>query len=324
MKSLSVQIVRLLSADQFRSGEEIASQLHCSRASVSYALKELAGAGLDIYRLPGRGYRLAQPVDWLSADAVQSRLAAASGIQLQVLDIVDSTNAVLTRRLAAGEAVSGACVAAEFQSAGRGRRGRAWEAGLGGSVLFSLLRRFEGGVPALSGLSLAVGVAVARALRTFSISAQLKWPNDVVLDYHKLAGTLIEIVGEALGPTDVVIGVGINYRLSATVRESIDQAVTDIASVCPNLPTRNALLAETLNALANVLTTFERGGFAALRQEWLDLHAYHQKAVRLSAPSGATSFGTVTGIRADGALMVGTEQGLRAFTVGDISLRGHA
>lgn len=323
MKSLSVQIVRLLSADEFRSGEDIASQLHCSRASISNALKELAGSGLAIYRLPGRGYRLAQPVDWLDTKEIQQRLDPSGGIGIDVMDMVDSTSAVLTRRLAAGEAFARKCVTAEFQTAGRGRRGRAWQAGLGGSLLFSLLWRFDEGIGALSGLSLAVGVAIARALRRFGVPAQLKWPNDVVVDYHKLAGTLVEIVGEATGPTDVIIGVGMNFRLSPSVRELIDQAVTDIGSVCVTPPSRNVLLAETLNALAAVLIEFEQGGFAALQSEWLGLHAYHQKSVRLSFPSGETSYGSVSGIRDDGALWVDTERGRRAFTVGDISLRGH-
>ena len=164
---------------------------------------------MELFSVPGKGYRLADPIEFLDASVVASMMGPiAPRVRLAVADEVDSTNSRLLARAATG-AASGECLAAEWQSAGRGRRGRSWVGALGGSLMFSLLWRFDRGVGHLAGLSLAVGVAVTRALRECGVAtAQVKWPNDVVVDFRKLGGILIETSGEMQGPSVAVIGVG--------------------------------------------------------------------------------------------------------------------
>jgi BirA family transcriptional regulator, biotin operon repressor / biotin---[acetyl-CoA-carboxylase] ligase len=226
---------------------------------------------------------------------------------------------------AAQGARHGSCVIAEMQTAGRGRRGREWHANLGGSLTFSLLWRFNQGAGFLSGLSLAVGVALMRALSQAGIAGVgLKWPNDILHQHRKLAGILIELQGDMLGPSAAVIGIGLNLKLSDQILDRIDQAAVDVYSITRDMPERNLLLAYTLSHLADVLNEFEVGGFSCLRGEWLAHHAYHEKQVRLLLPDGSQHQGHLLDVADDGALLVRTATGKQRFTSGEISLRGAA
>ena len=161
-------------------------------------------------------------------------------------------------------------LAAEWQTAGRGRRGRTWTAVAGGSLTFSLGWKFEQGAGFLAGLSLAVGVAVVRALESEGFKdVALKWPNDLIHRHLKVGGILIELNGDALGPTTTVIGVGLNVRLPPSARKDIPVPVTDLASVAgrkaPPID-RNRLLAALLAELAAVLDLYASGRLRAVRR----------------------------------------------------------
>ena len=172
-----------------------------------------------------------------------------------------------------------------------------------------------------------VGLALREALQAVAggrVRYTLKWPNDLLHGYRKMGGTLIELQGEACGPTAAVIGIGINVALSAASRDRIDQAVTDLATVLGEVPSRNAVLGGILAHLHDVLSEFEYGGFAALREEWQAAHAYHGRSVSLFLPSGEQERGEVHGVADDGALLVRTHAGIQRFASGEISLRAAA
>jgi len=323
LKPLSFAILRQLSDGGFHSGQDIANLLGVSRASVWQALKPLSAAGIEVFRVPGRGYRLREPIEWLNQQAVLSAMSEQACLfNLEILDEVDSTNKVLLQKSALG-APHGSCVAAELQTAGRGRRGRTWFAGIGGGVAFSVLWRFDQGAGFLSGLSLAVGVAVVRALHAAGVAgAMLKWPNDVLYHYRKLAGILIEMQGDVSGPCAVVIGIGLNLKLSEVVLEHIDQPAVDIFSITRQMPQRNRMMALILSHLADVLTLFGQQGFSALREEWKSYHSYQGKSVRLLMPDGTQREGVLLDVADDGALLLETPDGLGRYTAGEISLRG--
>jgi len=318
---VTFRALRLLSAAEYRSGEQLARSLGVSRASVWRALRDLEMAGVALLRRRGRGYRLTAPVDWLDPARVRAHLGVHAGdYELRVVDMLESTNTTLLKEAATGTA-GGLMLAAEFQTRGRGRRGRAWYGGLGGAVTFSVLWRFEQGAGFLAGLGLAVGVALVRALRSLGLEdAMLKWPNDLLLRHHKLAGTLVEIQGDVLGPSFAVIGVGINFRLDARTRERVDQAVTDL--VTAGVPhDRNRVLGEVLAHLARVFNAFRVDGFGPLRNEWESYHVYAERAVTVRLPDGSREEGTVAGVGDDGALLLQTRAGLRRFHSGEVSLR---
>lgn len=329
-RPLTFALLRLLADGEFHSGEVLAQQLGLSRASVSNALQDVDKYGLTLFSVRGRGYRLVDAPCWLDADKVAAGLKTPEVFNVEIADTAASSNSVLLQRAALG-ASSGSVLAVEWQTAGRGRLGRAWHSGLGSALTFSLLWRFKSGLSALSGLSLAVGVAMMRALRKLDIDGVgLKWPNDVLacrrdsdtlLPQGKIAGILIEAQGDMLGPSVVVIGVGLNLRLPQAVARLVDQPVSDLAQVAAALPQRNELLALLLQELAEMLGAFEARGFAPLRAEWESYHVYQNRRVKMLLPDGTQVAGMVRGVTDEGALRVETKQGEQIFNAGEISLR---
>ncbi len=322
MKPLTYRVLKLLAAGDFRSGEILADTLGVSRGSVWHSVRELEAAGLEIYRVRGRGYRLQQPLSLLDAAEVRRQLGrGASGLALELVDSVGSTNTLALAR-AQANAPTGTVIAAEWQTAGRGRLGRSWHAGIGGALTFSMVWRFTQGAGFLAGLSLAAGIALARALKTLGVAgAGLKWPNDVVWRGRKLAGVLIEMQGDALGPSCAVIGIGLNVRLSDAVRREIGQAVTDLETVYGRMIDRNAVLARVLIELRAVLEAFARDGFAPLRAEWQRHHAWQDRSVTVALPDGRRESGVARGVDEDGALIVAARAGIRRYHSAEVSLR---
>ncbi|OIR17773.1 bifunctional ligase/repressor BirA [mine drainage metagenome] len=322
MNALTFPILRLLTDGKFHSGEAIAQHFNVSRATIWNALKDAETLGIEIFSVRGRGYKLPQAVTLLDETAIFNAMGEMqSCLKLEIHDHLESTNSYLMQKLSNGQ-THASCVAANLQTKGRGRRGRHWQASLGASLTFSLLWRFQCGASALSGLSLAVGVALMRTLHTFDITqAQLKWPNDVLIKREKLAGILIELQGDMDGPSNAVIGVGINLNLPSSIKQQIDQPTTDLASVTTQAIDPNELLGTLLKHLTNVLRDFEKHGFNDLRNEWTQHHTYHQQQVRMLMPDGREVLGVVQGIAEDGVLLVETDNGLQRFTSGEISLR---
>jgi BirA family biotin operon repressor/biotin-[acetyl-CoA-carboxylase] ligase len=314
-------VLRLLADGEFHSGEAMARALGVSRGTVWNALAAIEAAGVEVFRVHKRGYRLPRTVELLEP----ARIAAALGdraraFRVEIAPVAGSTNTELLAR-AAARAPSGAVLAAETQTGGRGRRGREWVSPLGGSLAFSVLWRFDQGAAGLAGLSLAVGVALARALRGGGAAVELKWPNDVLVGGCKLAGILIEMQGDASGPSAAVIGIGLNVALPPAARHAIDQAVTDLSEVCAAPPGRNALLAAILGELHGVLGTFAREGFKPFAREWERHHAHQGRRVVVSRADGSALTGTARGVADDGALLVENGGRTQRVVSGDVSLR---
>jgi len=322
LPSSLLPLLRCLADGRFHSGEVLAERLAMSRANVCNLLHQAESLGLAIHALRGRGYRLAHAADWLDADRVRGALGArAAHFTLRIVDSVDSTNRALLEAAQRG-APDGTVLAAEHQFAGRGRRGRAWQSALGGSLAFSVLWRFDAGIAALGGLSLAAGLAVARAVNRHSRHrAGLKWPNDVLVGHRKLAGILVEVQGDSEGPSLAVVGIGLNVRLPPAQREAIDQAVVDLAEMGVTCG-RNTLLAACLAELHDVVVRLRRDGFRALRAEWEAHHAHAGAPVTLTLPDARTLHGIAAGVDERGAFLLTDDSGVtRAFHGGEISLR---
>ncbi len=329
------QLLNLLADGEFHSGEVFARQLGVSRASVFNALAEVEDYGVVLQRIRGRGYRLAHPWQRLDRDEILRWLGKDAGkFDIEILPQAASSNTLLLQRagleFASGRAPGGSVLAVELQTAGRGRMGRSWHSGLGNALTFSLLWRFDCGLNALSGLSLAVGVALTRALKKLGAQGvQLKWPNDILTgplrqaqDRHgKLGGVLIEAQGDMLGPSAAVIGIGLNCALPDNLAQQIDQPASALDEVCAVMPTRNQLLAVLLQELAVVLQQFAQHGFAALRDEWEQCHIHQNKPIRLQIPDGSTLSGIARGVSGSGELCLETAQGMRRFNSGEVGVR---
>lgn len=321
MSPLAYSVLQHLAAGEFQSGARLACALAVSRASIWNAVRELERAGLEIYCVRGRGYRLEQPLALIDGGKVMCALRPHSRFIVEVVKSSPSTNTLALER-ARLNAPSGTVIAAEWQTAGRGRLGRIWHAPIAGGLTFSLIWRSRQSAAFLSGLSLAVGVAIVRALQGQGVRhAQLKWPNDVVWRDRKLAGILIEMHGDAWGPTCAVIGVGVNVRLPPSAHQFIDQPAVDLDTASGRAIDRNDLLAALLIDMESMLQGFERQGFAPLRGEWQRLHAWQDREVAIRLPDGRIEAGMARGVDRDGALLVATQGAVQRYHSGEVSLR---
>ena len=322
MTEFSFRVLRRLADGEFHSGAALARALGVSRGTVWNAVRALESAGLAVYKVRGRGYRLPAAVSLLERAAIVRHAGVrASRFEIEIVEQTESTSTALIQRAAAG-AAAGTVIAAEWQTRGRGRFGRSWHAELGGALTFSLLWRFAQGAGALAGLSLAAGVALIRALTTLGAAeVRLKWPNDVLWRGEKLAGMLIEMQGDALGPSAAVIGIGLNVRLSEAARKVIGQPVVDLETACGRALDRNEVLGLVLGELAHVLEQFSIEGFAPLRAEWERYHAYQDQPIEVLLPGGRAERGIARGVAEDGALLFETGSGVRRLHSGELSVR---
>lgn len=253
---------------------------------------------------------------------LQTRLAAAAGrFDVDALDTCDSTNSELLRRADAG-APAGTVVVADRQSAGRGRRGRSWLSAPESSLTFSVLWRFSGPATRLAGLSLAVGVALARALSGLGArGVRLKWPNDVLLErgdeFSKLAGILVELASDRRG-TQAVIGIGLNL---APPPGDTGQPAAGLAQAIDTQPERHEVLAAILRELVAVFDVFAVDGFPAVKMAWQDFNAWQGLAVTVAGDGQATLSGRCLGVDDDGSLQLDTGSRIESVLSGDVSLR---
>jgi BirA family biotin operon repressor/biotin-[acetyl-CoA-carboxylase] ligase len=320
-------LLMLLTDGRVHSGERLAQALGVSRAAVWKGVERLRLQGIDIEAVPRRGYRLPDPVELLEEPAIRAAIAGGRLDHLRSLSLlfdVDSTN---TRLLALGPPPLGCAdvVMSELQHAGRGRRGRPWVAPFGGSIALSLNWSFTDASRANPALSLCVGVAIARALqRSGAAGIELKWPNDIWFDDRKVGGILIEVRAEASGPAHVVIGVGLNVRLSAAMRAQIEASgvkAAAVADACSAPPSRNFIAGAIIDALLSMLADFERDGFSGFREAWTALDALRDRPAQVLMGE-AVICGTARGVDAHGALRLERDGRVQEFVSGEVSLRG--
>lgn len=323
---LLLPLLKRLSDGKFHSGQALAMDYAISRATVFNLIQQAETLGLRIHAVRGKGYQLADPVSWLDESELQSRLTSLGHhyVLNTVLETA-STNTSLFQQ-ALGGAPHRSVLYADYQNKGRGRRGRGWHAPLGGGLTFSVLWRFDYGVSQLSGLSIVIGLALARALAQFcpakaKLPIKLKWPNDVLAGYRKLAGILVEVQGEVTGPSFAVIGIGINQHLPASFREDIDQAVVDLVEMDVRA-SRAELMAAILAELAAAMQQFEQQGMQSALEQWPDWHAHEGREVMLRAPDGNSHTGLARGLDEAGNLLLKMPGGeTRKFGAGEVSLR---
>jgi BirA family biotin operon repressor/biotin-[acetyl-CoA-carboxylase] ligase len=305
------------------SGAALARELGLTRAAIWKRVQALRIAGIEIAAFPGQGYVLARPLQLLDAPALRAALAAPAHAELADLQVAFETDSTQRDAARAPLPAHGAAVHfAERQTAGQGRRGRPWASPLAAHLYLSVARRFSGGFAQLAGLSLAVGVAVAEALHRAGFpQVGLKWPNDLLADGRKLGGILIELRGEAQGPCEAIIGIGVNVRMPRDAGAGIDQPWCDLASLSGQPVDRQALAVAVLDSLLPALAEFERDGLAAFAARWraFDVLAGHPVQVI----DGANRLeGVALGIDDTGALRVQHPGGnVRHWHGGEVSLR---
>lgn len=311
-------LLKLLKDGRFHSGQALGAALGVSRSAVWKQLQQLeAEFNLSIHKVRGRGYQLATPLSLLDEEAIKHASAGEYWPAL-IFDEIDSTNAEALRAIERGQEAP-FLVLAERQSAGRGRRGRAWVSPFAENLYYSLVLRIEGGMRQLEGLSLVVGLAVLQTLREQGVAnAGLKWPNDVLVGTHKIAGILLELVGDPADVCHVVLGIGINANMRASA--DVDQDWTSIQLSNGKPVDRNVLVAQLNLKLQHYLALHRASGFSAIAQEWEQNHLWQGRAVSLIAGANQVD-GIVLGIDQQGALRLKVGEVEKHFSGGELSLR---
>lgn len=323
-----LRVLAQLADGEFHSGEELAKRLKISRGGIWKLIHTLETLGIEVESLPRQGYRLPRAVDLLQRKTLLEAMSPPvrdALSRVEVLLTVDSTNRFVcdSPDLIAGRPLL--CVA-EIQNAGRGRRGRSWVAPFGSGICMSIGWQFQEVPPTFSALSLAVGIATARALHRFGATeVGLKWPNDLVWKGRKLGGILLEMRGESGGPATVVIGIGVNVQMPSTARLALaEQQAALIADVHEILrertPTRNVLVAAITDEIMTMLPVFATSGFEPFRDEWRRLDTLEHAPIKVINGTD-TTLGTACGVDADGTLLVDVNGELRRFVSGEVSVR---
>ncbi|MDH1172235.1 bifunctional biotin--[acetyl-CoA-carboxylase] ligase/biotin operon repressor BirA [Pantoea agglomerans] len=313
--NVPLKLVDILSDGEFHSGEQLGETLGMSRAAINKHIQTLKSWGLDVYTVTGKGYSLSAPIQLLDEQAILSQVTQGN---VSVIPVIDSTNQYLLERM--HERESGAACIAEYQQAGRGRRGRQWFSPFGANLYMSMYWRLEQGPAAAMGLSLVIGIIMAETLRSLGADdVRVKWPNDIYLNDRKLAGILVELTGKTGDAAQIVIGAGINLAMRTADASQINQGWINLqeAGVTVN---RNELAARLINSLREALPLFEQEGLTPFVARWAALDNFINRPVKLLIGEREVH-GIARGVDSQGGLLLEQDGEIKAWVGGEISLR---
>jgi len=322
MKAIREKLIQQLVKGDFLSGQALGEELGVSRAAISKHIAALQEMGFDIFSVTGKGYRLAEPIELLSEEKISAHVAKQQiETKIEVHSVIDSTNSYLMRRLPHQNSLGQVCIA-EYQSAGRGRRGRQWVSPFGSHIYMSMYWHLEQGMSAAMGLSVVAALAVSDAIKILhDTEVELKWPNDIYYQGVKLAGILIDLEGQAMEPCHCVIGIGLNINMPEKSAKLVDQPWIDLANAVGGKVDRNVLAAEIVIALTKRLKIHSQTGINTMVSEWQSQDFYINKPVNLITGDRSTR-GICRGINAQGALMLEVNGKVSPIYGGEVSLRG--
>ncbi|MBL7637857.1 MULTISPECIES: bifunctional biotin--[acetyl-CoA-carboxylase] ligase/biotin operon repressor BirA [Atlantibacter] len=312
---IPLTLISLLADGEFHSGEQLGEKLGMSRAAINKHIQTLRDWGVDVFTVPGKGYSLPEPIQLLDEALILSQIDAGS---VSVLPVIDSTNQYLLDHLASLS--SGDACIAEYQQAGRGRRGRKWFSPFGANLYLSMYWRLEQGPAAAIGLSLVIGIVMAEVLHELGADqVRVKWPNDLYLHDRKLAGILVELTGKTGDAAQIVIGAGINLAMRRVEEEVVNQGWINLQEAGIHID-RNKLAVRLINELRNALKIFEQDGLASFLGRWEKLDNFIHRPVKLIIGEKEI-FGISRGIDEQGALLLEQDGAVKPWIGGEISLR---
>lgn len=314
-QSVPLKLAALLADGEFHSGEHLGEALGMSRAAVNKHIQTLKSWGLDVFTVTGKGYSLAAPLQLLDEALIQAHLETPG---IAVIPVIDSTNQYLLDRM--NQLESGFACVAEYQQAGRGRRGRKWFSPFGANLYLSMYWRLEQGPAAAMGLSLVIGIVMAEVIQSLGAeNVRVKWPNDLYLNDRKLAGILVELTGKTGDAAQIVMGAGINLGMRGEGTTEINQGWINLQEAGVTID-RNQLAASIINSLRAALPLFERDGLAPFVHRWEKLDNFINRPVKLLIGEREV-YGIARGIDKQGGLLLEQEGVIKSWVGGEISLR---
>ncbi|MBD9662325.1 bifunctional biotin--[acetyl-CoA-carboxylase] ligase/biotin operon repressor BirA [Pantoea sp. PNT03] len=313
--SVPLKLVALVADGEFHSGEQLGEALGMSRAAINKHIQTLKSWGLDVYTVTGKGYSLPEPIQLLDEEIILSLLHQPN---LAVIPVIDSTNQYLLDRM--DQLPSGYACIAEYQQAGRGRRGRKWFSPFGSNLYMSMYWRLDQGPAAAMGLSLVIGIIMAEVIQSLGApDVRVKWPNDLYLNDRKLAGILVELTGKTGDAAQIVIGAGVNLLMRSEGTAEINQDWINLQEAGVDID-RNELAAKLINSLREALPIFERDGLAPFVSRWETLDNFINRPVKLLIGDREVH-GIARGIDKQGGLLLEQNGVIKSWVGGEISLR---
>ncbi|EMD9275480.1 bifunctional biotin--[acetyl-CoA-carboxylase] synthetase/biotin operon repressor [Cronobacter malonaticus] len=313
--TIPLTLVSLLADGEFHSGEQLGEKLGMSRAAINKHIQTLRDWGIDVFTVTGKGYSLPGPIQLLNEAYIHSHIKNGS---VTVLPVIDSTNQYLLDRLS--ELDSGDACIAEYQQAGRGRRGRKWFSPFGANLYLSMYWRLEQGPAAAIGLSLVIGIVMAEVLHELGADqVRVKWPNDLYLNDRKLAGILVELTGKTGDAAQIVIGAGINLAMRQVESDIVNQGWINLQEAGIKVD-RNELAIRLIEKLRASLREFEQEGLAPFLTRWEKLDNFIHRQVKLII-GDREIYGISRGIDNQGALLLEQNGVIKPWVGGEISLR---
>lgn len=314
--TVPLKLISILSDGEFYSGEYLGELMGMSRAAINKHIQTIREWGLDVYTVTGKGYSFSSAIQLLDADEICSKIPDGN---IAVLPVIDSTNQYLLDRL--DSISSGDACIAEYQQAGRGRRGRQWFSPFGSNLYLSLYWRLEQGPAAAVGVSLVIGIVMAEVLHQLGAEGvRVKWPNDLYLNDRKLAGILVELNGRTGDAAHLVIGAGINLRMNSSGSNVINQEWINLQEAGIDID-RNSLAVKLITELRTALAVYEQQGLAPFISRWSSLDNFYNRTVKLIV-GNREIVGVDKGIDNQGALLLEQDGEIRSYIGGEISLRG--
>lgn len=313
--TIPLTLISILADGEFHSGEQLGERLGMSRAAINKHIQTLRDWGVDVFTVPGKGYSLPEPVQLLNEELIAGQIDQG---RVTVLSVIDSTNQYLLDRLT--ELQSGDACVAEYQQAGRGRRGRKWFSPFGANLYLSIYWRLEQGPAAAVGLSLVIGIVIAEVLQSLGADkVRVKWPNDLYLQDRKLSGILVELTGKTGDAAQIVSGAGINLAMRRVESDVVNQGWISLQEAGVSID-RNALAARLIKELRAGLQLFEQEGLAPYLSRWEKLDNFLNRPVKLII-GDKEIFGISRGIDTQGALLLEQDGAIKPWVGGEISLR---
>ncbi|XPF96449.1 bifunctional biotin--[acetyl-CoA-carboxylase] ligase/biotin operon repressor BirA [Colwellia sp. RE-S-Sl-9] len=321
-KAIKELLINKLAAGEFISGQALGEEIGVSRTAISKQINNLSEMGLDIFRVTGKGYKLVTPIELLDKEFILQQLIANNiHCIVETHNIIDSTNDYLMRRIP-NHVQSGQVCIAEYQSAGRGRRGRQWISPFGSHIYMSMYWLLPQGMTAAMGLNTIVALAISDAIASlYQINVQLKWPNDIYINGLKLAGILIDLEGTPNEPCHAVIGIGLNLNMPDKSGEKVDQPWTDLQQHTSKIINRNELAATIIQYLTFRLEQHKDSGLEQVVNEWNQQDYFYDQPVTLITGNNQTH-GICKGINEQGALLLSVDNNIKVIYGGEVSLRG--
>lgn len=314
--TVPLTLISILADAEFHSGEQLGESLGMSRAAINKHIQTLRDWGVDVFTVPGKGYSLPEPIQLLDEEQIARQIEHG---RVTVLPVIDSTNQYLLDRL--NELQSGDACVAEYQQAGRGRRGRKWFSPFGSNLYLSMYWRLEQGPAAAIGLSLVIGIVIAEVLQSLGADkVRVKWPNDLYLQDRKLSGILVELTGKTGDAAQIVSGAGINLMMRRVESDVVSQGWISLQEAGISID-RNQLAACLIKELRAGFKLFENEGLAPYLGRWEKLDNFINRPVKLII-GDKEIFGISRGIDAQGALLLEQEGVIKPWIGGEISLRG--